>query len=99
MSDVAVRDSNILPVTALKEIVAGSKLTGQPYMLVNVRTELRRIEDEMRNRGYYYFVKENVYFTADTNRTERTVKLELLLKDGLTDEFFNFGDGEVEGIA
>jgi len=96
VSDVAVRDSNILPVTALKEIVAGSKLTGQPYMLVNIRTELRRIEDEMRNRGYYYFVKENVYFTADTNRTERTVKLELLLKDGLTDELKTFKIGDIK---
>jgi outer membrane protein insertion porin family len=96
ISDVSMRDSSVTPVFALKEIVSGSKLTGQPYMLVNVRTELRRIEDEMRNRGYYYFVKENVYFTADTNRTERTVKLELLLKDGLTDELKTFKIGDIK---
>ncbi len=96
VSEVKVRDSSFQALKSLKEIVFNTQLTGQPYMLVNIRTELRRIEDEMRNCGYYYFSKENVYFSADTNRTERTVKLELVLKQDLNEELRIYKIGPIK---
>lgn len=53
---------------------------GQPYRLTDLRTEVRRIEQEMQKLGYYFFQRKYLRWQADTlNRTGRGIWLQLTL--------------------
>ncbi len=54
---------------------------GDNYNLLKIRTELNRIEAELKNRGYFYFSPSYLEFTADTSVSEKTIDLTLKLKD------------------
>ena len=56
---------------------------GEPYNLDVLKGERSRIDARLKNRGYYYFSPDNLVFIADTSAEDRTVALQLTLKDSI----------------
>jgi outer membrane protein insertion porin family len=54
---------------------------GDPYNLETLKNERTRIEDELKNIGFYYFQKDYILFLADTANDDYTVKLKLEIKE------------------
>ena len=53
---------------------------GIPYSLDLLKSERKRIEEELRNQGFYYFDETFIYFKADTTGGDHTVKLKVTVK-------------------
>jgi outer membrane protein assembly factor BamA len=63
---------------ALRASVSRSMLgKDEDYSLEVLRKERQRINDELKDRGYFYFRPEYIHFTADTQEVERRVNLEI----------------------
>ena len=56
---------------------------GKAYELQNLRGERQRIAAALQQRGFYFFVEQDLEFLADTMGNDRGVQLLLKLKDGL----------------
>jgi outer membrane protein insertion porin family len=56
---------------------------GDPYSLDVLRSERRRIDALLKNSGYYFFSPDHLLFRADTLPGDRTVALQLSLKEGI----------------
>ncbi|MCA1746536.1 MAG: hypothetical protein LC655_02490, partial [Bacteroidales bacterium] len=56
---------------------------GEPYNLDVLKGERSRIDAKLKNMGYYYFSPDNLVFIADTSAEDRTVALQLTLKDSI----------------
>ncbi|OFY62849.1 MAG: hypothetical protein A3H98_09780 [Bacteroidetes bacterium RIFCSPLOWO2_02_FULL_36_8] len=48
-----------------------------------------RMEQKLRNQGYYYFNKEYIYFEIDTSNHKRDAKVHLILKNPSSDSAHN----------
>lgn len=56
---------------------------GNQYSLDALKGERMRIDALLKDRGYYFFNPDNLVFRADTTSAERTVALQLSLKESL----------------
>jgi len=81
-------DTLILPVPtdnltlAISEINQNSIITkNTTYTLELLKQERQRIDDELKNRGYYYFNQNYILFKADTTKGNQNVQLKLVLKN------------------
>ena len=54
---------------------------GDIYNAYSLKEERELITDRMRNSGYYYFTRDNVYYEVDSNFMNHTLKLTMKLKD------------------
>lgn len=54
---------------------------GEDYNLELLQNERTRIDLELKNQGYFYFNPDYLLFKADTSATDRTISLQLTLKD------------------
>ena len=54
---------------------------GSDYNLIVLKNERERIDAMLKDQGYYYFNADYLLFRADTNDKERSVILELTLKE------------------
>ncbi len=78
----AIRDSSIARV--IREIEPKSILKlGQPYTIFRLKNERSRIENELRDRGYYYFSGADLEYLADTLGSGHGVQLLMKLKEGV----------------
>jgi len=50
---------------------------GDPYSLENFKKERNRIDEFLKDSGYYYFNSDYLIFNADTSNADRTIKVEL----------------------
>ena len=50
---------------------------GEDYSLQILRKERERINDELKDRGYFYFRPEYIHFIADTQEVPRLVNLQI----------------------
>ena len=53
---------------------------GDDYSLDNLKKERDRIDDILKNNGYYFFDPDYLLFKADTSEATKTVSLRLMLK-------------------
>lgn len=58
---------------------------GDPYRLDVLKAERTRIDVLLKNSGYYYFNVDDLLFRADTSAGDRTVALQLSLKEGISE--------------
>ena len=56
---------------------------GADYNLELLQNERLRIDDMLKNRGYFYFNPDYLLFKADTSMTDQTLALTLTLKDSM----------------
>ncbi|MCK5137162.1 MAG: BamA/TamA family outer membrane protein [Bacteroidales bacterium] len=54
---------------------------GMPYSLETLKEERKRIDQELKNLGYYYFTPDYLIFKADSMQGNHRVELKLLLKN------------------
>lgn len=54
---------------------------GENYSLNVLKAERERIDAALKNNGYFYFNPDYLLFKADTSETDRTVDLELSVKE------------------
>ncbi|MEP7264532.1 MAG: BamA/TamA family outer membrane protein [Bacteroidota bacterium] len=54
---------------------------GDNYSLNVLKAERERIDAALKNNGYFYFNPDYLLFKADTSETDRTVNLELSVKE------------------
>jgi outer membrane protein insertion porin family len=55
-------------------------MQGDIYNLNTLKDERRRIDDKLKNMGFYYFNQEFILFQSDTSAGEHIVKLKLTIK-------------------
>jgi outer membrane protein insertion porin family len=55
--------------------------SGRNYDLNSLRVERKRVDDALKNLGYYFFREDYLLFKADTSREERSVSIAVTLKD------------------
>jgi outer membrane protein insertion porin family len=56
---------------------------GADYKLETLQNERLRIDDVLKNKGYFYFNPDFLLFKADTSMTDQTLALNLTLKDSM----------------
>jgi outer membrane protein assembly factor BamA len=56
---------------------------GDDYNLDNLKNERQRIDDLLKNKGYFFFNPDYLIFKADTSTVNRTVSFRLELKDSV----------------
>ncbi|MCE3226393.1 MAG: surface antigen [Bacteroidetes bacterium] len=59
---------------------------GDNYDLEKLKTERERLDEVLKDKGYFYFSPDYLLFKADTISKEKKVSLELSLKDELPDK-------------
>ncbi len=64
----------------LSDTAASTLHRGEPFDVDILSSERERIENFLKNRGYYYFSKEFIYYEADTSVSDHKVDLTLILK-------------------
>lgn len=57
--------------------------TGEVYDEAKVLSEQQRIATVMKNNGYYFFLKEHIYFEADSAKKNRTLNLTIVCLDAV----------------
>ncbi|MEP7168103.1 MAG: BamA/TamA family outer membrane protein, partial [Bacteroidota bacterium] len=70
----------------LSELIASSKKeslikNGAYYDLAFLKMERERIDGALKDNGYFYFNPDYLLFKADTNESDKTINLELTIKD------------------
>lgn len=56
------------------------------YSLDLLKKERQRIDDALKDRGYFYFDPEYLFFLADTSVTNHSISLKLIYKDDMPSE-------------
>lgn len=59
---------------------------GMDYHLEKLVAERKRIDDLLKNKGYFFFSPDYLLFVADTSKGNRTVSVKLMLKDSIPEE-------------
>lgn len=59
---------------------------GDSYDLNTLKNERRRIDEELKNMGFYYFNPDFIIFQADTSARQHFVKLKLTIKEDAPQE-------------
>ncbi|PKV75101.1 translocation and assembly module lipoprotein TamL [Pontibacter ramchanderi] len=82
---IAYTASDSLPIqTEIKKTIANSLLKkGEPYDLDKMIAERGRIDQVLKNRGYYFFAPNMLIFSADTTVGNKQVDVLLRLKHDL----------------
>jgi len=66
---------------AIQKLKQGSLIQeGEPYSLENLKDERNRINDILKDSGYYYFNPDWLLFKVDTNNRNRTLDIEMEFK-------------------
>src|SRR5215203_967554 len=60
--------------------------SGRNYDLNMLRAERKRIDESLKNLGYFYFNEDYILFKADTSKTGGTVQLIVSLKEDIPQE-------------
>jgi len=60
--------------------------TGASYNLDIIKDERVRIDRELKNKGYYFFIPDYLLFKADSNAVEKTISLELTVKNDIPEK-------------
>jgi len=71
---------------------------GQSYELNKLKRERQRLDDKLKNMGFYYFNPDFISFLADTTDGDHKVKLKLQIKKDTPEEsrqFYSIGKIEV----
>ncbi|GAA4820929.1 BamA/TamA family outer membrane protein [Algivirga pacifica] len=61
---------------------------GERYQLSQLRNEREKLDENLKNRGYYYFNPEYIHFMADSTEGDREVMLFLKLKPDIQERVF-----------
>ena len=59
---------------------------GEPYNLDKIKDERVRIDQELKNSGYYFFTPDYLLFKADSNSTNKTIQLQLTIKNDIPEK-------------
>lgn len=59
---------------------------GESYNLGLLKQERLRIDEMLKNKGYFYFNPDYIIFKADTNSVKDQIKLKIKLKDNLPED-------------
>jgi outer membrane protein assembly factor BamA len=59
---------------------------GENYNLETLKNERERIDNVLKNKGYFYFNPDYILFKADTSSVEKTIKFKLSLKKDMPKE-------------
>ena len=78
----AIRDSSVSRLIA-ESISESVVKPGDLYSLDALRAERLRVQNYLRERGYYYFVNSDLEFLADTIGNDKAVQLLMKLKDDI----------------
>ncbi len=62
---------------------------GEKYNLDHLKNERIRIDELLKNNGYFYFNPDYLLFKADTSEINKTVTLTLSLKDSIPENALN----------
>ncbi|MDP1622722.1 MAG: BamA/TamA family outer membrane protein [Bacteroidales bacterium] len=81
----AVSDDSIsrIIITGMKKSLIK---TGDDYSLENLKNERMRIDDLLKNNGYFYFNPDYLVFKADTSNINHDVTFRLTLKDSIPEK-------------
>ena len=60
--------------------------TGNNYNLDVILKERERIDDDLKNKGYYYFSPDNILVEVDSNRQNQKVDMYVTIKPETTDK-------------
>ncbi|CAN5434545.1 BamA/TamA family outer membrane protein [soil metagenome] len=60
--------------------------SGKDYSLDRLRSERKRIDESLKNAGYFYFNADYILFKADTSVSDKTVSIQLTLKENIPPE-------------
>ncbi len=78
---------SISDVNLFQLILSGKEesliLPGEDYNLDNLKKERIRIDDLLKDNGYFYFNPDYLIFKADTSKVNHNVSLRLSLKDSI----------------
>jgi outer membrane protein insertion porin family len=89
ISDVQFPSDTCLVCTAIAGTKDNSILKqGRNYDLNLLRAERKRIEDVLKNLGYFYFNEDYILFKADTSKSSRSVRLTITLKENIPADHF-----------
>ncbi len=71
--------SGILP--EINKLYSGSVIQpGQTYLLQDFEKERKRIDEQLKEKGYFFFDPDYLIFTADTTPGSRTIDVSLAMK-------------------
>ncbi|WP_462281230.1 translocation and assembly module lipoprotein TamL [Salinivirga cyanobacteriivorans] len=56
---------------------------GNPYSSEKLKSERERINQRLKNRGFYYFDPNYLIFKADTNSNKKLINLEIQVKENI----------------
>jgi len=87
LKSVNYPDGNEVVVREIHNLRSGSILhPGAQYLLSDFENERNRIDDLLKNKGYYYFSPDYLLFTADTAAGNRQIDVELNVKPNISTE-------------
>jgi outer membrane protein assembly factor BamA len=74
---------------SLSKIILAEKdksliIPGEEYNLSKLKNERVRIDNLLKDNGYFYFNPDYLIFKADTSKTNHTITLKLTLKDSIS---------------
>jgi outer membrane protein assembly factor BamA len=81
----AVSDSSLSRII-LSEKQKSLIKPGEDYNLEKLKNERNRIDDLLKNNGYFYFDPDFLLFKADTSETDHTYSFRLTLKDSVPEQ-------------
>ncbi len=80
-------DGNKTVMNEIHNMYPGSLLkTGEKYQLTDFESERNRIDDILKNKGYFYFSPEYLLFEADTTIGNRLIDVKIKLKPETSQE-------------
>jgi outer membrane translocation and assembly module TamA len=75
-----IYDTLLRPII-LKDTILSLLKSGQIYSDKNLQAERQRITTNLRNKGYYQFVNEYIYFEGDSALKSNKINIELTVTD------------------
>lgn len=75
-----IYDTLLKPII-LKDTILSHLKPGQIYSDNNLQAERQRITSNLRNKGYYQFVNEYIYFEGDSSLKSNKINIELTITD------------------
>jgi outer membrane protein insertion porin family len=80
--DYKIKNKEVLN-NILSDTIHSFIKAGESYQLENLKKETIRINALLKEKGYFYFQPDYLYFKADTSAQNKTIKLELSIKDSI----------------
>ena len=82
---IDIKDTAIVTLLTINTFKSGIKIDKR-YSLDKIKSERAKIDDVLKDNGYYHFNPEFLLFEADTSGDAHAVKLHLKLKPQTTEE-------------